>query len=81
MNRTMMAVLATIGLAALPALAQTAIVTDTDANGTYSMEELAAAVPDLTPEAFAAVDVNADGAVDPAELAAAIEAGTIKPAT
>ena len=81
MNRTMMAVLATIGLAALPALAETPMVTDTDGNGTYSMEELKAAMPDLTPEVFAAVDANADGAVDPAELAAAIEGGTIKPAT
>ncbi len=82
MNRMMMAVSATIGLAALPALAQTTpMVTDTDANGTYSMEELQAAMPDLTPEVFASVDANADGAVDPTELVAAIEAGTIKPAT
>lgn len=81
MNRTMMSVLATIGLAALPALAETPMVTDTDGNGTYSMEELKAAMPDLTPEVFAAVDANADGAVDQAELLAATRAGTIKPAT
>jgi hypothetical protein len=82
MNRTMIALLGSAALAAWPALAQTTpMVTDTDGNGTYSMEELAAAVPDLTPEVFAAVDANADGAVDPAELVAAIEAGTIKPST
>lgn len=82
MYRTTMAFLGGLSLAAWPALAQsTPTVTDTDGNGTYSMEELATAVPDLTAEAFAAADTNADGAVDPAELVAAIEAGTIRPAT
>lgn len=82
MIRMMMAPVAALGLVTMPVLAQTsAMVTDSDGNGTYSMEELAVAVPDLTPETFALVDVNGDGAVDPAELVAAIDTGTIKPAT
>lgn len=63
-------------LAVAQANAQT-VVTDVDGNGTYSMEELVAAYPDLTAEAFTAADTNADGAIDADELAAAIEAGTI----
>ena len=72
----------TLPLAALGAVlafaahAQT-MVTDTDGNGTYSIEELTAAYPDMTPEVFATIDANTDGAVDADELAAAREAGTI----
>lgn len=62
--------------AAVQATAQT-VVTDTDGNGTYSMEELQAAYPDLTAEVFTSIDANADGAVDADELAAAQEAGTL----
>ena len=63
-------------LAVAQANAQT-MVTDTDGNGVYSMEELVAAYPDLTEETFKAADTNADGAVDADELKAAIEAGHI----
>ncbi|MEZ5715651.1 MAG: EF-hand domain-containing protein [Paracoccaceae bacterium] len=54
-----------------------AAVEDSDGNGTYSMEEMAAAYPDLTEEQFAQIDANADGEVDADELAAAVAAGTI----
>jgi len=42
-----------------------------------SMEELTVAYPALDVDAFAAIDVNADGSVDEAELNAAIEAGKL----
>ncbi|MGB3148182.1 MAG: EF-hand domain-containing protein [Paracoccaceae bacterium] len=70
-------VLAAVGsFAAIAAHAET-VVTDTDANGTFSMEEMKAAYVDLTEETFKAVDANADGAVDADELKAAIEAGVL----
>lgn len=75
--KTLVLAVATIAsFAAVAANAQT-VVTDTDGNGTYSMEELKAAYADLTDETFKAVDANADGAVDADELKAAIEAGKL----
>lgn len=61
---------------AVQAQAQT-VVSDTDGNGTYSIEELQAAYPDLNEATFGSIDVNADGQVDADELQAAREAGTI----
>ena len=61
-------------LLAAPAFAQDAmapVITDTDGNGTYSLEELQVTYTDLTAEAFAALDLNADGALDAEELATA----------
>jgi hypothetical protein len=63
------------------ALAQEAPLPDANGDGVWSMEELQVSVPDLTAETFTAIDTNADGSVDAAELAAAIAAGTITPAT
>ncbi|MEZ5912951.1 MAG: EF-hand domain-containing protein [Paracoccaceae bacterium] len=63
-------------LAAVQAMAQTAI-EDADGNGTYSMDEMKVAYPDLTEEVFGQADANADGALDADELAAAREAGLI----
>ena len=63
-------------LAAAQAFADTAI-EDTDGNGTYSMEELTAAFPDLTAEAFGEADANGDGQVDADELQAARDAEII----
>ncbi len=60
----------------VPALAQT-VVSDTDGNGTYSLEELQAAYPDLNQKTFNEVDVNGDGQIDADELQAAREAGTL----
>ena len=50
---------------------------DVDGNGTYSMEELQAAFPELSAEAFAQIDANADGEADMAELEAAQKAGLL----
>ena len=58
------------------AVAATAV-EDQDGDGVYSMEELAAAYPDITEEVFGIMDVDGDGAVDADELAAAQEAGLI----
>ncbi|MDW4547932.1 EF-hand domain-containing protein [Defluviimonas sp. D31] len=63
---------------AAAANAQT-VVTDTDGNGSFSIEELTAAYPDMTAEVFASIDANGDGAVDADELAAARESGIIAP--
>ena len=71
-------VLALGALAALGSVAHAqTVVTDADGNGTYSIEEMTAAYPDMTPELFAEIDANADGAVDADELTAAQEAGKI----
>ncbi len=42
---------------------------DTDANGTVSMEEAKAAMPDMADDAFTAADANADGQLDADEFA------------
>jgi hypothetical protein len=68
--------LAMLASFAAAASAQTAV-TDTDGNGTYSMEELKAAYATLTEEVFKTVDANADGQVDQAELDAAIASGAL----
>jgi EF hand len=65
-----------LALSAGSAMAQT-VVTDTDGNGMFSMEELKAAYPDLTDAVFATVDVDGNGSVDADELQAAREAGTL----
>lgn len=70
------ALAAIVSLAAITAQAQT-MVEDTDGDGSYSFEELAAAYPDLTDELFDDIDKNDDDAVDEAELAEARENGLI----
>lgn len=66
-----------IGLALAGAAHAQTVVTDTDGNGSYSIEEMTAAYPDMTPDIFAQVDVNGDGGVDADELAAAREQGIL----
>ena len=70
-----------LALGAMAAVASAAnaqtVVTDTDGNGTYSIEEMTAAYPDMTPDLFKQIDVSGDGAVDADELAAAREQGLI----
>lgn len=73
-------VVLTLGtLAALTAGAALAQVTveDTDGNGSYSMEELMAAYPDLTEDLFGEIDADGDGEVSVDELTAAQEAGQL----
>lgn len=62
------------------AIAQTALpeVADTDGNGSWSLVELQAVWTDLTEDGFKGIDTNADGAVDTAELQAALDSGAIK---
>lgn len=63
-------------LVAAQANAET-MIADADGNGTYSLEEVTVAVPDMTAETFAEADVNGDGQLDAEELSAAKEAGLI----
>lgn len=70
----------TLALGLMPAsgvLAATLSELDADANGALSLTELQAGYPTLTEAGFAALDSNADGAVDEAELTAATAAGTL----
>ena len=62
-------------LAAPAALAMDAL--DADGDGVITYEEMLAAVPTVTEEAFIAIDTNGDGTLDAEEYAAAEEAGTL----
>ncbi|MCK8463516.1 hypothetical protein MUY35_06600 [Aliiroseovarius sp. S1339] len=57
-------------------MAQDAVL-DANEDGEITMEELVAAYPDVTAEAFSAADADASGTLSADELAAAQEAGTI----
>lgn len=50
---------------------------DSDGDGVASFTELLAVYPTLTEDGFSAIDANADGVVDEAEMAAAQEGGLI----
>ena len=52
-------------------------VPDTDGNGSWSLVELQAVWTDMTEEGFTAIDTNVDGAVDTAELQAALDNAVI----
>lgn len=65
-----------IALTAGAANAQTRV-SDTDGNGTFSIEEMTAAYADMTPALFAEIDVNGDGQIDADELQAAKESGKL----
>ncbi|MCV2868596.1 EF-hand domain-containing protein [Defluviimonas sp. WL0002] len=62
--------------AAASAHAQSAV-SDTDGNGTYSMEEMTAAYPDMTAALFSQIDVDGSGEIDADELQAALENGLV----
>lgn len=64
-----------MGGAATVASAQASM--DTDGDGAYSLTELQAAFPDLTEEAFIAIDTSGDGMVDEAELKVAQDGGLL----
>ncbi len=76
MTKSMLALALTFGVIGFAAQAQT-VVTDTDGNGTYSIEELTAAYPDMSAATFTTMDVDGSGAVDADELQAARENGVI----
>lgn len=72
--------LLSLGLATA-AVAQTATlpaVEDADVSGNWSLTELQSVWPDLTEDGFKAVDANADGAVDAAELQTAWDNAVLK---
>ena len=75
MRRVTLGALAAV-LFSLPALAQMADV-DTDGDGMASHEEIVVMFPSLTEAAFLAMDTNEERVLDEAEMAAAVEAGTL----
>ena len=58
------------------ALAET-VVEDADGDGSYSMEELAAAYPGLSEDRFVMIDLDENGLISAEEFAAAKEAGIL----
>ncbi|MFN0113273.1 MAG: EF-hand domain-containing protein [Paracoccaceae bacterium] len=77
-SRTAALALAAALLSAGMAFAQT-VVTDTDGNGTWSIEEMRATYPDLADGDFAALDVDGNAQIDADELQAGRESGLIAP--
>ncbi|WP_299625932.1 hypothetical protein [uncultured Tateyamaria sp.] len=65
----------------LPALAMGQSASDLDVNGdgVLTIDEVQASFPDVTTDSFTAMDLNADGALDGNEIAAAQEAGLMPP--
>lgn len=59
--------------AAAPLLAET-VVQDTDGNGSFSMAELLVIYPDLTEEAYVAMDTDESGELSVEELETAMAA-------
>jgi hypothetical protein len=70
-----------VAMFAAPALALTVSDVDTDGDSLVSFAEMTVMYPDLTEEAFGEIDTSDDSFVDDAELAAALEAGTIEEPT
>ncbi|MFT6457041.1 MAG: hypothetical protein ACJARR_002768 [Pseudophaeobacter arcticus] len=75
MTKISLTAVAFAALIAAPLAAQVAV--DADGNGSFSLEELQAAFPDLSAEAFAQIDTNEDGSADLVEVQAAKEAGIL----
>ncbi len=67
---------AALGLSAVTAIA--AEVADADGNGTFSMEEVVATNPDVSEEAFVAMDTDKSGELSVEELDAATASGALK---
>lgn len=57
--------------------ASAATVEDTDGNGSYSMDEMLAAYPELTAGDFAEMDSDESGDISEDELTAAMETGVL----
>ncbi len=76
MKKTVLFVAAAMAFSAVQASAMTAV-EDMDANGFYSMEEMAASYPDLTAEIFAEIDADASGEISEEELVAAVDTGLL----
>lgn len=69
----------TLSSLCVPAFAMGAGAAELDANGDglLSVSEVQAVYPDVTVEQYSAMDLNADGALDDAEISAAQEAGVM----
>lgn len=70
----MKTVLVTLAALTMTAAAYAAVpdfsAVDTDGNGEISMDELKAAIPDISPDKVKAADTNGDGQLDQQEYAA-----------
>ena len=77
MTKTFRLTAAALATSCVPAFAMGQGATELDANGDgiLSVAEVQAVYPDITAEQFSAMDLNADGALDDAEITAAQEAG------
>ncbi len=73
-----LAVLASVTIAA-PAIAFADTSVDANGDGVLTIEEVQAVIPELDADGFSVLDVNGDGALDEAEIAAAQEAGVLPP--
>jgi len=73
----LMATVTGLGFAAAQAQTVLPEIADADGSGAWSLGELQTVWPDMTEADFTAVDTNADGSVDAAELTAAVDAGTV----
>ena len=76
MRLTLLAFCTAAAFGALPAYAQ--MISDSDGDGVYSLQELQAAFPTLTDRDFVAADTNGDRSIDMKELAAAVGNGTFR---
>lgn len=76
MNKVMIAVAVSFAMTGFAAHAQT-VVSDTDGNGVFSIEELTAAYSDMSADLFTQLDVDGSGAIDADELQAGREGGLI----
>lgn len=66
-----------LGLTAAVAQTNTIGIPDADGSGAWSLAELQVVLPELTEDTFATIDTSADGEVDEAELATAVNAGIV----
>ena len=73
MTRTTLTASVVVVCAAGAALA--AMSADSNGDGVLTIDEVQAVMPEVTVEAFSAMDLNADGALDAAEVEAAQDAG------
>ena len=72
-------VVATAAAVALPAFAmgQGAAELDANGDGVLTIDEVQAVYPEITAESFSSMDLNADGALDDAEIVNAQKAGSV----
>ena len=69
---TVTSIILALGMAGAVSAATAA---DSNGDGLLTIDEVQAAMPDITADAFNAMDLNADGALDASEVEAAQQAG------